>query len=617
MDCAYCPYIGRPDPRVIAELQAARDALFNIHATRRQLSVGQRRAIERGKSQQRNVFLVLLLVLAPLVLCGGGCGAFWVLMEGGIAPHDVPILIATLAPSFMVLLVGWLLMRWHRKGLERLMASCAAIPPAAHGRPAMCHVCGGPLPDAERNVVVRCQYCHADNVTSSDVVRAVAQKQVTVVNAMAGAVTNEAVQVAQNTSLAMTLSLVFALLSPVIALLVACGVFVVMVFIDVDPDPNERYAYTEVAGTRCYGSFSSIGSGYNLSFGKAFPELTDTVEIPPNELRTVRASELVGKEMLTPGDHPRKVRRLVRSMAAMNNYLDDGQAPNGLNPIGICEKPPNMSEVIDDPSLPNCAGVYVAGRTPYVVVADRRVFRVDIKSKQLALVSTFPGTGSLFFDGDQVLRHLSSGSVWSVKLSGSPVRATELLTEVDLFALSGRRLVMVSGLELKLQEEGGELRTLHTFKTRPQSIAASASHVFWSGEEGVMSLPTAGGSPTKIYERQYNPPKLTALGDYLMLQGSSCQWLRGSDGKAFACPYTGPLSSEYPSAPLADADHGYLIPDTTNRRDGVHGFRIADEPKFDRHYGPESTTVSCMGFDDEFVYWVEGSRLMRDLKAQK
>ena len=131
LDCAYCPYVGRPDDRVVAELHAARAALFHIHATRRQFSGGQRRAIERGKTQRLTVFVLLAFLVAPLLLCGGGCGALLVFGKGGAAVSDLPIFIALLAPSALVLAVGWLLMRWHKRGLERLMASPTPIMVAA------------------------------------------------------------------------------------------------------------------------------------------------------------------------------------------------------------------------------------------------------------------------------------------------------------------------------------------------------------------------------------------------------------------------------------------------------------------------------------------------------
>lgn len=617
LDCAYCPYVGRPDAQVVAELQAARDALFRIHATRRQLSVGQRRAIQRGESQRRTVFALLTFLIAPLFLCGGGCGALLALGGGGVALSDLPIFIAILAPSALVLGVGWLLMRWHRRGLQRLMASCAAIPPAVQGRPAMCHVCGGPLHAAEKSVVVRCTYCHADNITSSEVVRSVAQNQMTVVSAMAGSVASEADQVARNTSTALTLSFVFALVSPILAVLLGCGVLMVMISIDVDPQPDDRYAYVDVAGTRCYGSFHKTDKGYSLKFGDTFPELVGSLEVGPNDVRTVRAAELVGKEVLAPGDRPRKVRKLTRTLADATNKLDDGVSPGGLSPIGICEKPAGLTELIADERLRQCTSLFATAGTPVVIVGDD-IFRVDLQKKRLNDISTFPaGGGPIFFEGQRVLRQSPTGSVWEVPLDRGFVRGDEVLKGIDLLALSGARYVVVSALELKLQDKLGELQTLYTFKAKPQALAASTTHIFWSGEEGVMSLPVSGGEPVKLYERQYNAPTLTPLGDYLMVYGAGCFWLRASDGERSECPYPGTLLAEYPYAPIADADHGYLIPKTTNRRNGVHGFSIGEVPVFDRHYGPASEQATCAGVDDQHIYWIEGNRLMRDLKAQK
>ncbi len=601
----------------MAELHAAREALFRIHSTRRQLSVGQRRAVARAESQRRTAFVLLGFLVAPLLVCGGGCGALMALGGGGVGVSDLPWLIAVLAPAGLVLGVGWLLMRWHRRGVERLMHSCAAIPPAAQGRPAMCHVCGGPLHNAEKSAVARCTYCHADNITSSDVMQSVARNQATVVHAMAGAVAGEAERVAKSTSTALTLSFVFALLSPVLAILLGCGVLMVMLAIPTAPKPDERYAYIDVAGTRCYGRFEKTDKGYSLHFGEPFPELVGALEVGPNDVRTVRASELVGKEVLAIGDKPRKVLELKRSLADATNRLEDGESPNGLSPIGLCEKPPNLVELATDDRLRQCAGVFVADGSAYVVSGDDKVFRVDPRAKQLAQISSFPGKGQLFFDGKQVLRHLSTGSVWGVSLGGSAVRGKEVLKGVDQFALSAKRPVVASALELKVQDEAGEFKTIHTFKTKPESLAASPTRVFWSGTEGVMSLPIEGGTPVKLHDRVYGAPTLSVLGDYLMVRGSSCLWLRGADGERSECPYAAPLFPQYPNAPLADADHGYLIPNTTDRRDGVHGFKVGDVPTFDRHYGPASERVSCMGLDDQFVYWVEANRLLRDIKAQK
>jgi len=54
----------------------------------------------------------------------------------------------------------WLI--WRRQ--RQLEQSCAAVPPAAPGEPASCHVCGGPVAAADGQAVVRCRFCQADNI---------------------------------------------------------------------------------------------------------------------------------------------------------------------------------------------------------------------------------------------------------------------------------------------------------------------------------------------------------------------------------------------------------------------------------------------------------------------
>ncbi|MEZ4233892.1 MAG: hypothetical protein R3B89_32255 [Polyangiaceae bacterium] len=617
LDCAYCPYIGRPDEQIVHELHAAREALFRIHHTRRQLSIGQRRAIARAQSQRQTAFVLLGLMLVPLVLCGGGCGAMLFLENDGLVLGDVFWVILAVLPTGMVLAAGWLLMRWHRKAIERLMRSCAAVPPAAQGRPAMCHVCGGPLHEAERYPVVRCTYCHADNITSSDVMESVARSQSAVVNQLASTVAGEASRVSKSTSTALTLAFVFALLSPLIAFGIGFVVLLVFAMTPTNTKPDELYAYVDIAGTRCYGSFRKNDKGYTLNFGDPFPELTGALEVGPHGVYTTRAADLVGKRVLAPGDRPLTVRKLVRSLLDETNKLDAGEAPATLSPIGLCEAPPNLQELADNDRLSQCSGIYIAGGSPYVVDSMNNVFRVDLPSKQVAEVYSFSAAGPTFFDGKALLRLLPSGWVWSIDLNDSPVTGRGIFQKVDLFALSGTRPVMVSTMQLWLKDASGELKAIHEFKTKPLALAANDTHVFWSDEAGVMSLPLAGGEPVKLHPRIYSSATLTPLGDYLMVRGSSCLWLRATDGEPSECPYTGPLFSEYPTPPLSDEDHGYLLPQTTNRRQGIHGFEIAEVPTFDRHYAPASEKVTCMGLDEKYVYWVEGNRLLRDIKAQK
>lgn len=98
------------------------------------------------------VLLVTLIVL-PGILTGWLEKVSWVI---AILPFPLSIFVFGMGVVFIV-----------RQALGRLEEGCAAVPPAAPGESASCHVCGAPLTMVGEAGVARCGFCQADNVVTA------------------------------------------------------------------------------------------------------------------------------------------------------------------------------------------------------------------------------------------------------------------------------------------------------------------------------------------------------------------------------------------------------------------------------------------------------------------
>lgn len=96
--------------------------------------------------------LFLLVLVLPGLLEGWLEKASWLI---AILPVPLSIFVGGVAASSLV-----------RRAVRRVEAAAAAIPPANPGEPACCHVCGAPLSTHGTEAVVRCGFCHSDNVVT-------------------------------------------------------------------------------------------------------------------------------------------------------------------------------------------------------------------------------------------------------------------------------------------------------------------------------------------------------------------------------------------------------------------------------------------------------------------
>lgn len=97
--------------------------------------------------------LILALFVLPGILTGWLEKVSWLI---ALVPFPLSIFVFGIGAVMLV-----------RGALLRLEEACAAVPPAAPGESATCHVCGAPLTTVGESGVARCGFCQADNVVTA------------------------------------------------------------------------------------------------------------------------------------------------------------------------------------------------------------------------------------------------------------------------------------------------------------------------------------------------------------------------------------------------------------------------------------------------------------------
>lgn len=610
LDCSYCPYVGRPPEAVVQELYAAQHALHAMDRGRRQLSAQQLRAVTQARISASAFPWLLGLLVLPLLVCGGSCGAFILSVE--VTPFSVLFLGATLLPAGLVLLSGYLLLRSHRRSVAQLALTCAAVPAATEGRPAMCHVCGAPLVGSVHHGLTRCGYCHADNILDAEVMRSAAAQEGSVTSAMAHAVTQHAASVANQSSRKLQITLALAIASPFISVALTFVIAFVLAMTPTPPDPGEEYAVVEVAGTQCYAEIRSNG----LYTTTAFPRGLEIRSSNPRALPRIKASELVGREVLAERNQVAKVTSLSRNLLSDTNQLQLTDQTL-QQPGSLCAKPPNLTQLADDPRLESCAGLYPHGNKLFLLLGGK-LHRMPKSGGPLDLVADLGGASPRQIG--RRLVSLNTGTLHALDLdsSTSPVPTTTLVnTSVAVFTGAANRVVYATRDAIFVESE--DLQTfaqVATPRTPPKGLAADTANLYWVGAEGLYSVPLAGGTPRQLDPRP-DLRQVFVLGLRLMLVHSTgCLLIPAAGGATVECAYPNGNARFYQHPPFADASHGYLISSSASERSGLQAFNLAEPSKFQRHYGPASKSVTCAAVDDDYAYWVDGRFLQRDKKQQ-
>lgn len=122
-----------------------------------------------GAAQGSSTYMVVLLVVIVFAcLPFGGCAGCSIASDD-VHPDDRIFLVAIFsAPLVVMTMLGGLIVYAFRRARRKLLDACTAVPPAAPGEPAGCHVCGAPLVATPNGAVARCTFCSADNVVAPD-----------------------------------------------------------------------------------------------------------------------------------------------------------------------------------------------------------------------------------------------------------------------------------------------------------------------------------------------------------------------------------------------------------------------------------------------------------------
>jgi len=602
---------------VVQELYAAQQALHAMDSGRRQLSAQQVRALLRARNTHTGLTWLLGFLILTLVLGGGSCGAI-VLSAFGATKGAVLFFITMIFPAVILVAGGGLLLRAHRRSVAELAGTCAAAPPAAADRPAMCHVCGAPLLGHVHRGLTRCNYCHADNIVDAYLMRAAATREDVVANTMAQAVAQHATKVSAQSNNKFGLTLALAIVAPLVACAVAVAIAIMLDSIPVSPDLNETYAVVQVAGTRCY-----VESSGALPAGIPFPHgLTISTK---NASSKIRASDLLSHEVLIEQNQVVTPAGFTRTLLDDTNQI---KLPDGkqIRPGGVCEKPPNLMQLSHDPRLESCVAMYPHGSNLFVFVG-RTLYRVPKSGGPLVQVAELEGgEGAGFSESDirrsgdrVVIIHNTRLETLDLNATSTPIPVTPHpggATGVTAISAAGERIVYATHGGIFFEaEDHSTFSQLARLKRRAVAIAASGTHVYWASSEGLQSLPLLGGTPKLLIQRP-DLSAVTVVGPNLMIRGDGCSVLPVEGGTLGHCPYIIGSDIDYRHAPFTDATHGYLISTSSDERAGLQAFSLSDPGKFQRLYGPTAKSVSCAAVDDEYAYWVDGPYLQRDKKQQ-
>ena len=118
----------------------------------------------------RAVWAVMIGLGAPMLVVWPACAVGLVLLHrhGVMSFVSVATLVLASLLSLAALFVFMRVTLVNRQALALVSARFSALPPDKAGAPPLCRVCQAPLPEAGEQMLVKCAYCDADNITGLD-----------------------------------------------------------------------------------------------------------------------------------------------------------------------------------------------------------------------------------------------------------------------------------------------------------------------------------------------------------------------------------------------------------------------------------------------------------------
>ncbi|MGE0326714.1 MAG: hypothetical protein AB7S68_30585 [Polyangiaceae bacterium] len=510
LDCSYCAYQGPLPPHIEQEVVAAREALWAMQAQRRQLSVRRFQAVAGVERARWLAQLSFGFVTAVLLCCGGGGAVAYLLTVRRLTLAQAPILGFAIVPLVFSVSVSALLFWWLKRRERRVRQIIAALPPAAPGHPARCHVCGGPVKAEARKPISRCGYCHADNLMAADVMREAAGQQVAVFSAMAQAVRQESEVEDWNSAAVPLLIAAGGYVSPVAGVVVAVALYIGLLATPRDPDPHETYAAVDVSGTRCYGRAVPLLDGrVSVELGKTFPEFDGPLILRSAAVHRVTSQSLVGREIMLDLGRSGRVTGLSATYADDNNQLRVGDRV--VDPIGACDAEPQLEVRYSDPGLGECralladqgavwwvdqfklwhlqAGADLVQVIPHQTNALQKVQFVRTGDHALWLYS---------LDGDNAL--------WRLQLDVDGAKPLQLGEGVrDFHAVNQRVVYSTYGGIFYRESLSAEAKTLAGEEASTSNIALGVDEAYWLDANHVThAVDFTGGTSREIRGAVYD-----------------------------------------------------------------------------------------------------------------
>lgn len=316
MRCPYCQFAGPPPPPVSAELRRAGAVLDAMAARQRQLSRVELNALNKGGCLSAIYVGFCVMLAVPF-------GVWIVAMVATNHANALGVVFVVglgVLPAALLLVAAWIGLRAIRRAGRRLEQACTAEPPVAAGEPARCRVCGGDL-DAAPTAVVRCRFCHSDNVVSSDVLECRSAAAQVVVGQYERAITQRS-QAVRRTFRSATLK-VFggALAAPLVAFVLTVAGEMLLSTHHLPPKTSVRYVALAHGGQRCLARLSRDHAGHRVAdFGDntppGFARVTPAVSAP-----TLAPAALIGKSVLDDNGKPDRVLGVYTTPVDQGNQL--------------------------------------------------------------------------------------------------------------------------------------------------------------------------------------------------------------------------------------------------------------------------------------------------------
>jgi hypothetical protein len=280
----------------MAEVQAASAIVARGAARERQIRGSLRSVVARGQSYGFFTALLGVVGIAPI-------GLFTAVMILGVAVGDdstgdafmvSAILLALLASLALVVLATRLVMT-RQRALERAFS---AVPPAAPGEAAACHVCGGELA-ARAEGVVRCTYCATDNIVRPAVLARLESTRAGAFASLGEAVTKKLAELQQATFSAGVISFVGALVAPLGVGVTALAIAVVYSLQSHPADPAVAYVIVQENGRACIGALKTKSDPPIVAFGATrHPGLPASRPLRPGEdTKVLHAADFIGMHL--------------------------------------------------------------------------------------------------------------------------------------------------------------------------------------------------------------------------------------------------------------------------------------------------------------------------------